>query len=239
LYLIYQPIGRGTVAFFIAFTGFLLQVLIFVHQKKYEKSGFRLTSALDTFEEAHKILKDKTNDRVKWVTAARALQRGNRIASGITEQVHNDVLEVHRDRYRGMFGDLLGYYNQGVTGSFFYGAPPNIVDIDEAAKHSSKRENGDPKLRKLGKIPYYFKGSFAQFPFDYEDSLSDIEPFSDQEVNEYFNIMKYQGLFDYLQHTRKFHSTDGQLFRRSPSKTELSPSSVWWKKIIGYFRPIN
>lgn len=209
------PITNVGVGATVALTGFFLQIYIYVTQKKYEKSGFRLTAALDAYEEAHKLLQDKNNDRVKWVTAARALQRGVRIAAGITEQVHKDVLEVHRDRYRLIFGDILGYYNQDITASFFYGASVDMVDIKEAAEYSSKRGNGEPMLRTLSETSLKIIWDFAQFPVDYEDPISDIKAFSGEEVDEYFNIMKYKGLFEYLRHTRQFHSTDGKLFERN------------------------
>ena len=163
---------------------------------------------------------DKNNDRVIWITAARALERGTRIASGITEEVHKDVLQVQRDRYRLIFGDILGYDNPDVTGSFFYGAPDDIVDLDDAAKHATKKENGRPQLRNLSETTLKIIWDFAQFPDGYEDPISDVSEFSKQEVENDFNILPYPGLFKFLRHIRKFFSINGELHPRSQPEDE-------------------
>jgi len=235
LYLVFQPINAVTVALAVAITGFFLQIYIYVIQKKYEKSAFRLESALDTFEETHKLLEDKNNDRVKWVTAARALQRGVRIASGITEQVHKDVLEVHRDRYRLIFGDILGYDNPDITAAFFYGAPDHTVDIKEAAEYSSKKKNNVPQVLNLDKTSLKIIWDFAKFPSNYKDPISDVKPFSSEEVDDSVNIIIFKGLFDYLRHRRDFNSLSGKVTPRSQPKPEPVLDSVWWKKFIKYF----
>jgi len=208
-------VSTAGLALTLALFGFIWQIYAYFRQGQYDKSAFRLASALDAFEEAHKLLRDKNNDRVIWITAARALGRGTRIASGITEEVHKDVLEVQRDRYRLIFGVILGFDNQGVTGSFFYGAPDDIVDIDDAAKHASKDEKGRPQLRNLSEKTLKVIWDFAQFPDRYEDPISDVSEFSEKDVNNDFKILSYPGLFEFLRHYRKFISVKGQLHPRS------------------------
>ena len=209
------PFTTAVVATIIALVGFFWQIYTYFKKGQYDKSAFRLTSALDAFEEARKLLQDKNNDRVKWVTAARALQRGVRISSGITEEVHKDVLEFQRDRYRLIFGDILGYYNHEINGGFFYGAPPEIIDIGEAARYSTRREEDRPQLRALSENTLKIVWDFAQFPDGYDDPVSDVNGFSEQDTSDTFNPINYPALFEYLDHKKNFVSVNGELHPRS------------------------
>jgi hypothetical protein len=203
----------------IALIGFFWQINAYLMQAQYDKSAFRLTSALDAYNEAYKLLHDN-NDRVVWIAAARTLERGTSIASGITEEVHKDVLQAKLDQYRLQFGNILGYNNPEVTASFFYGAPNDIVNIDEAAKHSSDDYNGRPQLKNLAEESLKIIWDFAQFPDGYNDPIPHGKRFSDKEVKNIFNRLPYPGLIEYLKHTRKFISVKGRLSARPNSAEE-------------------
>lgn len=206
----------SALAVVIALLGFIWQIRINVAQRRYDQSAYRLTSSLHAFEEAEKLLKDGNNDRVTWVAAARALERGIRIAADITEQVHFDVFEVERDRYRRIFGDFLGSDNPEIDGKFFYGAPNTMRTIDEAAKYATARANGRPQIRNIPERILRIFWDFAQFPDDYEDPISHNEGFSDEELAKSTNAIIYPGLIEYLRHTKEYMSIGGQLRPRKP-----------------------
>ena len=158
---------------------------------------------MDAWEEAYKLLHDDNNDRVTWVTAARALERGSRMANGITEEVHQDARDVQRDRYRNLFSRILGCDNPDIKGAFFYGAPDSIDNIDDAAGHSTKRQDERPQILNIPESVLKIIWDFAQFPKDYEDPLSNKKSFSDDDLNKHVNAIIWPGLFEYLKHQRR------------------------------------
>ena len=162
---------------------------------KYEKSGFNLTSALDAFEEAHKLLDDGNNDRVTWISAARALKRGKNIADGLTEQVHRDVLELQLDRYRIKFGAILGCDDEDKDETFFKG--DTFFETGEEPVLKSGRNIPPSTLKVIWDL--------AQFPPEYEDPIPFGKSFSDAEIDSGVNNVRYKGLFKYLQTCRKPH----------------------------------
>jgi len=132
------------------------------------------------------------------------------MAEGISEQVHCDVFSVQRDRYRRIFGDFVGYDNPAISGAFFYGAPVEIQNIDEAAKNTASR-NDRPQIRSIPERTLRVIWDFAQFPTDYEDPISGIQGFSENELQLHVNHILWPGLFEYLQHQKTHTSIGGQL----------------------------
>lgn len=165
-------------------------------KKKWDRdeSHFCLTSASDAFEIAHGLLKDGNNDRVTWILASRALTRGRNIANGLTEQVHKDVFEVELDRYRIIFGDILGRDNEGKDEAFFRGA--TFFQGAEVPNTSTSPLNIPPPTLKV-------IWDFAEYPLGYEDPVSIDDSFSVEEIDRGVNGVRYPGLFNYLKMLRR------------------------------------
>lgn len=187
----------------VALCGLFYQMHNNEKQRKYDKSAFSQTSAGNAMEEAYKLLNDGNNDRVKWITAARALKREDSMAEDVTEKVHQAVLDVQRDLYRGLFNEILGYDNPQKGGAFFYGAPDNIQNIDDAAQYSTQKQDGRPRILNLDERSLKIIWDFAQFPKEDKDLVSDSERFSDVELNKKVNDIIWPGLFKYLIHKKQ------------------------------------
>lgn len=179
-------------------------------EAREKRSLFYLDSCVRAFEEARSLLQDGNNDRITWIAAGRALGHAQELARDVTEDSHNSVLELHRLKYRGVFGALL----TNKPAAFFYGVDPTLP-IDEAAKESSKgaRQNGrllisgvrdlsDKALRAVWKA--------AQWPEDYQDPLG--SGFTAQE-QESLRLL-YPGLHEFLEHKARWHSVAGDLHPR-------------------------
>ncbi|MZH02925.1 MAG: hypothetical protein F3745_05905 [Nitrospinae bacterium] len=172
---------------------------IYINKRKWEcdESHFCLTSALDAFESARNLLKDGNNDRVIWILAARALTRGRDIANKITEQVHKKVLEVELDKYRIIFGDILGRENEDKTMEFFQG---NTFFEDGQERNPNPRHatplNIPPSTLKV-------VWDFAEYPEDYTDPVSNDESFPDSVIDRGVNAVLYPGLIAYLKMLRR------------------------------------
>lgn len=189
-------------------------------EDKYRRSSVALDSALRAYDDSYTLLSDGNNDRVTWLASARILERANAIAKQVTEPVHTDILEAHRERYRKIFGDLLGFDDHGKAGSFFYGSENPKSSIDEAARESTKRKDTSTEavsgasISVLKAIPESVLRSlwdFASFPSEYEDPIRG--EFTEEEVTKTTNRFLWPGLFEYLKHTRTYRSIGGKLIK--------------------------
>lgn len=212
-----------SVAVLIALIALIWQVRVNRHEQQYQRSSFRLRSALEAFDEADNLLKDLNNDRIAWISAARAVERGLRLAGGITEQDHRDFLEVHRDRYRRRFGRYLGHDDPSMTASFFYGAARKL-DLKRAAEESTRRYDGRPVLLNIAEISLKILHDFAEFPEGYEDPISTSTRFPDEFIKSATKSVMWPGLTEYLKHARRYRSINGQLVEIG--KEEAPPKSL-------------
>lgn len=203
----------------VALCALIYQIWTNAQERRYEKSNFCLKSTLEAWDQAYALLKDSSNSRVAWVTAARALQRGNRIAEGICEKVHRDVLDVQKDRYRRLFGDILGYDNPEKRGAFFYGATETVNNIEDAAKSSTQRIGERAQILFIPEHILKIIWDFAQFPKNYEDPIGKKKAFTEDELNNPVNDIIWPGLFEYLRFQRRYGSREGQIYPRNPESS--------------------
>jgi hypothetical protein len=98
-----------------------------------------------------------------------------------------------------------------ISGCFFYGAPGETQNIDEAARYATASENGRPQIRNIPERILRVIWDFAQFPTDYEDPISGTQGFSEDELQRHENHTLWPGLFEYLQHKKSHTSISGQL----------------------------
>ena len=73
-------------AVIVAIAGIVWQIVATHRDRQQRNSEFRLDSALYAFNQASELLSDRNNDRVTWIAASRAVERGLRIAEGISCQ---------------------------------------------------------------------------------------------------------------------------------------------------------
>jgi hypothetical protein len=180
----------------VAIAGLLYQIKLNNSKWARDESKFCLSSALEAFEEAYKLLADGNNNRVTWISAARALKRGQNMTSGITQQVHKDVLEVQLDRYRNLFAQILGADNPHKRKEFFAGDPKVPMELDNIWPILPGAKDIPPTTLKV-------IWDFAQFPPGYEDPIDFDESFSDDEIDRGVNRVIWRGLFEYLKEKRK------------------------------------
>lgn len=123
----------------------------------------------------------------------------------ISEEPHQRVLELHKLKYRRFFHEVLA----GKSGGFFYGVDPQM-SIDDAAKASTVPQG--TTISTLQAIPEKALRSVwgaAQWPVQYADPME--REFSKEERGQ---LLLFQGLQEYLDHTERWHSVAGKLHER-------------------------
>ncbi len=202
-------------ALLVATGAFIWQIISHRQEKAYSKSNFALQSALESYNEAIALLSDNNNDRVTWITAARIVERANQISKNITEQVHIDVLEIQRERYRRQMAVILGFDNPNKGAWFFYGSTNAGSEVKEAAKESTRSVHtawgSKGQLKYLSETSLATLYSLASYPSNYEDPLKK-ETF-DGKIGVEMRA-SFPGLFDYLMHRADFESVNGNLVKR-------------------------
>lgn len=203
-------------ALLVAGGAFIWQIISRRQEKKYTNSSFALNSALASFDEVVKLLSNSNNDRITWIAAARILRRAVDISTKITEAVHLDVLGVQLERYRRVFGEILGLDDPHRTAAFFYGSENPRADIEEAAKESTRKIKtiyGEmPVLKNLTESSLWTLWEFAEYPIDYEDPIKGRFP--DHKIESPNMRVMCPGLYDYLHHIREYRSANGKLTKK-------------------------
>jgi len=179
------------IALVIATGAFIWQIYSHRQEKAYEKSQFALQSFLDSHNQVLKLLSDGNNNRVTWVMAARIIERANNISSNISEQVHIDLLEIHKERYRSEMAIIFGYMQPEKGGWFFYGSDVAGTDIDTAAREALASVTNIPE----GVLSTLY--AIATYPVNYEDPLTKK---TFEEIQGIEMRHSFRGLYDYLEH---------------------------------------
>ncbi len=175
-------------------------------------SKFYLDSAVLALEEARKLLEDGNNDRVTWIAAGRALMQAQNLADMVSTDAHKKVLELHKLKYRSVFRSAI----TNKPASFYYGAEDPTVPIDKAAEDSTAPTTSaggrrvSSTLKSLPETALYAVWKACQWPVDYQDPLQG--PFPKEELGKLLAL--YPELYEYLEHTHKWHSASGKLYPR-------------------------
>jgi hypothetical protein len=198
-------------------------VVILNQAKKDEvdRSKFYLESALKGFEQAIDMLTD-TNNRVRWIAGARMLASSREVANSVTEPEHLRVLEISMLDVRHQLSNILRRPDEGSGGSFFYGGPPDVAEIDVAARLSTQRVRmGGEHVSQLTDIPedaLYTVWKFALFPENYQDPMV-----RGRFTGRTWLFLQYTfpSLYAYLSHKDRWHSASGE-FHRNTSPPDRS-----------------
>lgn len=212
-----------TIAVLIAIGVFIWQINANIGEKKYAKSRFALQSALESYEQAIELLTDNNNDRVTWITAARIIERANRISNNITEEVHVDVFEIQHEKYRRQAAEILGYENPNKGAWFFYGSSNFTSDVAEAAKEATRSVNHlgktRPRMKYLSEDSLSTVYNLASYPGNYEDPLVK-DTFVGKKGIEM--LISFPGLYEYIEHRNAYVTVAGKLIKRDKSTESTS-----------------
>lgn len=178
------------IALLVAGGAFIWQIISHRQEKTYKRSQFALQSFLESYNQVLVLLNNGNNDRVTWVMAARIVERANSISKNITEQVHIDVLEIQRERYRQEMASIFGYMDENKGAWFFYGSDNPAENIDSAANEALMSVTNIPE----GVLATLY--TIATYPSNYEDPLTK-KTFDDIRGIEMRH--SFRGLYDYLE----------------------------------------
>lgn len=216
LYILGQLDTVTPAATFAAFFGIFLNEATKLADKQKQISKFFLEQSVSGFQHTVKLLRDRNNNRVKWISAARILQQSLELSKNITEKEHKSILRIETDRYRHQLWEILNPDDEHITAAFFYGVNDINLSIDEAAKQSSLPKAGEPHSRlssvhNLSEKSLFVIYNFMKFPENYADPLS--ETFSKEQTEEL--RLQHRPLYDYLEHKRTYQSINGKLHNLS------------------------
>lgn len=193
---------------FLTFLGVLWTISITYEQFKNEKSRqeiedtdkrslFFFEQAKLGLEEVYDMLKDKNNDRVTWVRAARDLLRARSIGKAIAVKEYQEAYRLTEEKIRHKLYLALTIYDQKTHNrnplppQFFYGVQNwNVVrPLDEVAKEVSQQVQVygisiDQTVPQSNILPLSAKSviaiyDFLEYPADYDDPLKTVENWSD------------------------------------------------------------
>ena len=199
-------------AVIVAIGALIWQIRDSLRQERLRRSEFALQKTIDAWEEAYRLLQDGNNRLETWIAAARTIELSKKIEKDIEHLAHLDVLEIQKDRYRRELGNVIGWHNAAITGSFFYGVPEDQSDIsiDDAARRSTVSRGETLAIPENALFSIW---QFAQYPANYEDPLP-LSRFSAEQVNSGSMQVLWPGLSAYLRHIRRYRSVCGQLLQR-------------------------
>lgn len=186
---IYAAFGGALLTLAAIFAG-LMQFRI---QSEENRSKFYLEESISGIDKAYGLLKDRNNDRVTWILAARILSRVRMLAKEVSGPAHLSVLEVHKDVYRLNFSEIL-FYDVKDKGAFFYGVENHDDDLDVARAFQATCED----LLNIPEAAIAEVMHFAHFPANYVDTLnSNIEDEQLATIDHFF-----PSLNDYIRDIR-------------------------------------
>lgn len=203
-----------TAATFSALFGVFLNESSNRADEQRQRSKFFLEQSLAGFEHMVNLLGDRNNDRRKWISAARILQKSLELSKRITEKEHKSILQVEMDRYRHQLWEIINPYDERITPAFFYGSSDPGLDIDEAAKQSSlpisvELQENLSSVCGLSEPSLFAIWSFMEFPEDYADPLHNT--FSQEQIEKL--RLQHRPLHEYLKHKHSYHSIAGKLHK--------------------------
>jgi hypothetical protein len=181
---------------------------------KEKRSLFYLDSCVISYQEAQNLLADGNNDRAAWIAAARALKHAQRLSTEVEVDEHRRVLEVHQLKYRRILGLILW----DKPGAFFYGAQDTSVPIAQAAAASTAPGTRGGRIqtstvKELSEESLHAVWESAQWPTDYADPLVGGR-FSEED--DVALATRAPGLYEYLQHKKRYDSASGNLWPLKP-----------------------
>lgn len=237
--------SKDLIAPLVAATGVLIAVLAYSRDRgKIERdrdearSRIFLDQAKQSFEQAHELLKGLTQERVKWVRAARLLSEGQKLGQAIPSPDYQRVYALAVEHYRHLFQETLIVSNgaderSALPPAFFYGLADwetSTLKLDQVAGITAPRIRlrvGDgmsplPKAKGHGideqsVIVVY---EFLRFPDSYKDPLDEVDSGVWKHWSKKSGLA--QGAYRYLEHRKRYIQIGGGLL----DTTTLEPVKI-------------
>ena len=189
-----------------------LATAIWIHfsNERNRQSLSYLDKAIDLIKKAYEILSDEegevTNDRIRWVTTARLLQRADNISNRITDQAHRHIYMSEHDYWRHQFGELLHFKSAGIWSSFFCGMD-RTWSLSRAAICTAEENKGETWIPGAAVSVVY---RFSIYPRHYEDPLRSSRSLNSWERDK-LSAMEQDGVLEYIAFREHFMCVDKRI----------------------------
>jgi hypothetical protein len=212
-----NAISLGLAAALVAVSGVFLSAHWRFGEKQQELSEFYLEKSLVGWDRAWTLLDEalrgKPDDRrVRWIAAARIIERSRLLMERVSEGAHRDVLEIELTHQRQRFHEFFeqeGWFYYGVDAAAIT-VPAGSSTLDEAGKASTTRGGGRISMdRQIPEQVMYTIWRALQYPKDYWDVIDSDAAFEDGKI-----IFLEPGMCDYINHARQWRSVAGKLIPR-------------------------
>lgn len=218
--------------------GVLIAILTFLRERKKQieenaqnRAKFYLEIAKDGFDEVYELLKDKNNNRVTWIRAARVLLQTRALSFQIKSDYYNKAFLQLEERVRNELYRVLSIAGENgekepLPPQFYYGikdwSSSTNLTLDDVAIQVSNRTTShsvnintvppEPSLKALSSKSIIAIYNFLEYPEDYVDPLDEIQEWEENWQNS-FGISR--GARRFVTHNRENYVVNGTLHRRS------------------------
>lgn len=196
----------------IAVAGLLITFAQTLRDRAEARSRFYLDEYRRGYDTAYEVLKSAvTADerlRMKWIAAARMLEEARRISAKVSVSAHRNVLNIELPKQSQRFEEFLSksaeyYYGSGEGLEALYG---NQALNEAARRATAKDKHGRLNWhREIDEKVLFTIWNAVQYPKAYSDVIEGRFP-------EGSALFLNPGLRTYIEHRRRFSSTNGKLY---------------------------
>ncbi|MCG3651944.1 hypothetical protein L5F32_06630 [Aliarcobacter butzleri] len=168
-------------------------------KKEKESSEFYLNKSISELNNVYELLKDKNNDRVTWILAARVLNLALELSKKIKLENHKEFYNLQEFQLKHKLLDL--FKSEEYKKLSFYVGCNNPLEIDYNRAISEYFKNMY-KGNHLAEISLYEIFSFLEYPDDFKDPLdNDKLPINDDELESW---IRKGGAIEYKMNIKKY-----------------------------------
>lgn len=223
-------------------SGVLIAILTFARdreklarEREERRSEILLNQVREGLDEVLELLKDKNNDRMIWIRAARVLLEAISLGTQIKAPEYEKAYQLYADKMRIRLHIALTIYNERthkrepLPPQFFYGLTDwdKAESLDNAARATSSGTQvyslhidcltPESTIKPLSPSSVVAVYDFLDFPSDYSDPLYQVELWGDDWESAYGAS---QGARRYVAHKTTTYAVGGKLFRREKNEGE-------------------
>lgn len=199
-------------------------------ENKRSISEFFLKRASDGLTAVYDLLKDKNNDRVIWIRAARTLLEAKKLSEEIELEEYLRAYCIHEQQVRNDLYLVLRTYDHNLNNyqplppQFFFGTPRWEVgeSLDDLARETSQKIEAhtasidkiipEPPLGPLSEESVCAIYDFLDYPEDFKDPLKEVKLWS----GSWHVFGSKVGAARYIHHRQTKYAVGGKLFDRKP-----------------------
>jgi hypothetical protein len=198
-------------------------------ENKRSKSEFFLTRASDGLTAVYELLKDRNNDRIIWIRAARTLLEAKKLSEEIELEAYQRAYHLYEQQIRNDLYLVLRTYDHNVNSfqplppQFFFGTPrwASGESLDELARETSQKFEVhnvsidkiplEPPLGPLSEESVCAIFDFLDYPKDFKDPLKEVQLWS----GDWHVFGPRVGAARYIHHRQTKYAVGGKLFDRN------------------------